>query len=159
MNGVGLRIRRATQDDAKRVWEWACDPETRAMSFHSDPIPWSDHSCWYSARLADENSLLLIAEDQGGGPVGIARFEVDGDRAVVGVTVSPIHRGKGLAARLIGMATETLFARYPDVTLVDAFIKPDNTASLRAFSRAGYVPEGTAEVEGQQAHLLVMERV
>ena len=38
-----------------------------------------------------------------------------------------------------------------DVRLIDAYVKPDNAASVRAFEKAGYVLDGTSEVRGQRA--------
>ena len=154
-----LRIRNACAEDVRSVWEWTNDPTTRAMSFRSDPIPWSDHCRWYAGRLEDVSSLLLIAEDAAGDPVGMARFGVEGDRAVVGVNLSPKRRGQGLAATVIALATDRLFELYPEVVAVDAFIKPENTASHRAFARAGYHPAEDAEVGGRVAHRLVKERI
>jgi len=128
------------------------------MSFRSDPIPWGDHQEWYGARLADPDSLLLIAEDEEGGLVGMVRFDVRGSRALAGVNLAPERRGERLGSTVIALGTERLLGIRPDVEAVEALIKPENIASTRAFERAGYVPAANTEVEGQVAHRLVRER-
>ncbi|MGH9508910.1 MAG: UDP-2,4-diacetamido-2,4,6-trideoxy-beta-L-altropyranose hydrolase, partial [Terriglobales bacterium] len=57
--GPPLRLRRATEQDCRLLWEWANDPDTRANSFSSELIPWDDHQRWFRAKLSDPACLLL----------------------------------------------------------------------------------------------------
>ena len=128
-----MTIREVREDDCRVLWEWANDPLTRAASYNSEPIPWDDHRSWFAEKLASRLYLALV-DDQ---PVGHIRFARSDAAAVVGVVVSPDHRGEGLGAALIRRGTERFFSET-GVERVDAFIKAENAASTRAFEKAGY---------------------
>lgn len=127
-------VRPATEADRRILWEWANDPETRAQSFNTDPIPWHDHRAWFDRVLADESRFLVIgcAPD----PVGVVRFDIEADDATISVTIAPGMRGGGLGVRLIRAATAWFHERHP--LPVTAWIRTTNTRSLRAFEQAGY---------------------
>ena len=146
MNEGSLHLRPATADDCRRVWEWANDPAVRAVSFTSDAIPWEQHVAWFTRKLADANTRLWIAE-QDGAPLGQVRFDLDGSTATISVSLDTTRRGKSLGALLIWSACHKLF-RESAVDAVHALIKPDNAASVRAFEKAGFEPAGQTEVKG-----------
>jgi spore coat polysaccharide biosynthesis predicted glycosyltransferase SpsG/RimJ/RimL family protein N-acetyltransferase len=132
-----VTLRRVGTPDAVTLWNWVNDPATRAASFTTDPVPWEDHEAWLSDRLRDEDADLWLAEDAAG-PWGLVRFHAVGDTAEIGVTVAPEHRGQGLAAPLIRSGVRGLFASRPATRVVDARIRPENTASVAAFDAAGF---------------------
>jgi RimJ/RimL family protein N-acetyltransferase len=149
VNGVALRP--AREDDCRRVFEWASDPETRAASFHPEPIPWSDHERWYAASLESGTRHLRIAE-AGGVPVGLARLDrMDDDPAAaeIGIHLAPEHRGRGLSVPvLLAARTEAEALGFAKVV---ARIRPDNLRSIRAFERAGFALVRVEAVAGLDA--------
>lgn len=126
-----MRVRPAAVSDAELLYAWRNDPETRRQSRTADVVPWDEHIRWLEGVIASPNRLLLVGEDERG-PVGTVRFEVDEGRAEISVTVGPERRGKGHAVPLIRLACSWI--RVP----IDAFIRRDNVASIRAFERAGF---------------------
>jgi UDP-2,4-diacetamido-2,4,6-trideoxy-beta-L-altropyranose hydrolase len=154
-----LRLRSAAAGDARLLFEWANDPEVRAASFSSAPIPWETHSAWFEKKLGSVGSYMLIAEAMGadgrGIPCGQIRFDVrpDGEWEV-DVSVAKIIRGHGLASRLIALGVQRLRQIHRDAS-VHAFIKPANTASVKVFERAGFVRRGDAQIQGHAAIHLV----
>lgn len=130
-NQRGMQLRPATGDDARLLFEWANDPQTRAASFNSDPIAWDTHVDWLQRRLNDRDTRIWIGEVDGD-PVGQVRFQRDGGEWEISVVVAPDARGNGHAASLIAAGTREL--GEPIV----ARIKPANEASIRAFEKAGY---------------------
>jgi len=157
LRGQLLRVRPATTDDALLLWNWANDPKVRAVSFHSEPIPWETHRRWFASKLQDENCRIMVAELPGAGPVGVVRFETEGDEAAISVSVAKEFRGQGLGAETIRRGTE-IFLAETTARCVRAFVKPDNTTSLRAFENAGYQPTGEVSHEGRPARLLIAQR-
>lgn len=150
-----LHLRPARWDDARCLWEWANNPETRAVSFSSAPIPWPHHERWFAAHLDDASHVMFIGQARGGIPVGCVRFELAGPTAVISVNVAPAFRGSGFGRWLIRLgALEVL--RMPRVTEVHAYVKPDNVASVRAFEGAGFLLHSRSEVHGQPALLLAL---
>lgn len=141
-----LTLRLATRDDARLVWEVNSHPSVREQSTRTDPIPWESHVVWFERTLAKETSLLLVGED-GPTPVGIVRFDQEGEGAVISVALRPEHRGRGWGAQIIALGTERAFSRGFGPVAV-AYVRPSNEASRRAFLAAGYRPAGHVIKEG-----------
>jgi UDP-2,4-diacetamido-2,4,6-trideoxy-beta-L-altropyranose hydrolase len=131
-----LQLRRAEPEDARILWEWRNDAQTRAMSLQSDFIEWEQHRAWMQTRLEDENSEVWIAL-KNGEPVGSVRFASVEMKATISVVLAPQWRGLGLGCNLIEMGCRVLF-RLWDVSIIRALIKSENVASRRAFSKAGF---------------------
>ena len=109
--------------------------------------------------LADPRTVLWMAsEDAPDGPlVGVARFALEGGEATVSVALAPERRGRGEGPALILRASHALF-QTTDAASIHAWIKPENTASLSAFAKAGYRRVGAAEMRGQPAEHCVLAR-
>ncbi len=151
-----FRLRRAAASDAKRIWEWANDPVVRAASFHSEPIPWEVHERWFAKQLSEERAHLFIAELDGE-PVAQLRFAVDGDAAVISIGMGAVLRGRRYASALLVRAAREIF-RVSEIERIVALIKPGNTASARAFSRAGFQQEEDRTEAGQTALCYTLSR-
>lgn len=153
---TGLGLRPADADDELSTLDWANDPITRAASFGRSEISTDDHHRWFTAKLNDAAQRMWIAEDADGHPAGIIRCDLPKNRdgsAQIHLTLAASHRGRGLAAKAIAAACRRITAGHLAASL-DALIMPDNPASLRAFSRAGFVPAGTTTVRGHSAQVL-----
>lgn len=138
MGGPALRLRPATADDARLVWEWVNDPLVRASSFAPAPIPWTDHEAWFAGLLADDARVLFIVHDVDDAPIGQVRFERRADDLhEIAISLAAAGRGRGIGAEVIAAGLRSLWSRAPG-TRVLARIKPTNHASLRAFATAGF---------------------
>ena len=131
---------------------WTNDPVVRQHSFSPKPVARAEHEAWLRARLADPNSLLLLAEDiDSGAPVGLIRFQVAGTLATLSYQLAAAWRGRGLAAPLLLAGTEAVQQRFPRVRRVQGQVRAANLASGRAFERAGFeraALEADAPAEG-----------
>ncbi len=132
IRGEDLRLRHVQEKDCRQLWEWANDPEVRPVSFATEPISWERHLEWFNSKLCDPNAVLYLVVDSGGIPAGQVRYQIDETRAAVSISLAPQFRGKGYGEVVLKMATEDLF-RTTAVTQIDAYVKPNNTASLRLF--------------------------
>src|SRR5579862_244370 len=146
-----LSIRIAKDGDCKLLWEWANDPEVRASAFSSASISWDDHVAWFREKLTDENCRILIAIDAAGIAVGQMRLDKrDVGDADVDISVDSRFRGLGYASHLIELGANWAFAEW-DIKSLNAFVKPGNVASAKAFERAGFKPRATVIVKGHTA--------
>jgi len=150
MQGYPLSARMATPDDARLLWEWVNDPDVRASAFNMAPIAWEEHLAWFTRRLADANCALVIVSDETGTPVGQVRFEGEGATATVDISLAPAARGRGLSARALKLGVGMLFDD-PCREGVRAWVKTANTASQKAFERAGFRRIGEKKMHGQKA--------
>lgn len=153
-----LELRRAGPEDCRLLWEWANDAQVRASSFSSAPIPWEQHVRWFAERLSDPRCFMFLGFDAIGVPVGQVRFEVkaEGD-AIVHVSVDPLRRGCGYGRLLVSRCLEEVSSAAA-VRFVHAYIKPENSASKRAFESAGFREVGNQEGPGGPALHYVKER-
>jgi UDP-2,4-diacetamido-2,4,6-trideoxy-beta-L-altropyranose hydrolase len=135
----GVRVRRATMADARLLWRWANDPDTRSASLSPEPIPYTEHVRWLRDRLADRSCLLLIGRN-GAGPLGQVRFERRETDAEVSISVAPEHRGT-VGGLVLESAVRRVRRGLPEANLL-AQVKIDNGPSRRLFERAGFRPVG-----------------
>jgi RimJ/RimL family protein N-acetyltransferase len=134
---VGLSLRPATADDSERLLAWRNDPQTRAMAVVQAAVERATHARWLATRLNDADTLLSIAVEDGE-PVGTVRLDRhDRDEAELSITIAPAARGRGLARPAIELGVEHAQREW-GVTRVTARIRPENTASRRAFAAAGF---------------------
>lgn len=153
-----IPLRAACRDDCGLIFRWANDPDCRAASFSTGLIPWEEHVRWFEGKLADPDCTLFIALDQKSSPMGQVRFEVKGKVAVISVSIDPCIRGQGMGSLMVLRAAEEIFKRRP-ISLVNAFIKPENQRSIRAFEKAGFTLAGQEVVKGCQALRYIKERI
>ncbi|MFD2569940.1 GNAT family N-acetyltransferase [Spirosoma soli] len=137
-----IHHRLAQPDDAQLYYAWANDPDTRRQSFNSAPISLETHTSWFTRKLTDSNTLMLVFENESNHPVGQVRFERTPvadmpDEIIIGVSVDAHQRGKGLASELIRQGCKACRKTWGDVT-IHAYIKLDNQASIRSFEKAGF---------------------
>ena len=147
-----VAIRAATLEDAKLVWEWRNDPEARAASFTTREIPFEEHRDWFARALADpqRRMFVILAHNR---PVGYVRFAVEDDRAEISVGVDALERGRGYGTAAIGIASDLVLTGA--VRRVVAHVKTDNPKSRATFVRAGFMLDGTAQIAGTDAWVLV----
>ena len=155
--GLTVRLRLATLDDCRMVWEWANEPAVRAASFNSNPIEWDDHVGWFKGKLQTPSCLYYIALNHMGLPIGQVRFDTKGDKAEINISIGSGFRGCGFGPETIRTASERLFCQT-QVTRINANIKPENRASIHAFAKAGYKEVGVRLVKGEQALEMTLEK-
>jgi UDP-2,4-diacetamido-2,4,6-trideoxy-beta-L-altropyranose hydrolase len=157
LRGNMLTLRPVRADDCRLIWEWANDHVTRAQSFSTEPISWEEHSAWFEAKQTDPLSRFYIAEDENAAPIGQVRYQIEGETAVISVSLAPNQRGLGYSTEIIRLGTQELWTTTT-VNLIYAYIKPDNCVSISAFTKAGFVNAGTTEVQGYPALHFVLRR-
>ena len=141
---ISSSLRPAVWSDAAQLLAWANDQQTRAASFHSEPITLTAHQAWLRAILRDPERRLLLDT---GGTVRLAR---SGEEAVVSVTVAPDQRGRGEGRRLLTALADWTRAAGFCRRLV-AWVRHDNPASLRLFPAAGYQAVTSGAIAGHPA--------
>lgn len=131
-------IRPADNLDMTDLFNLANQETVRKNSFHSEAIELENHKPWYSHKISDPNCLFLVArlENKFAGQL---RFEIEGKSAIVGISICPELRGKGVASKFLQIGIGKLTKKFPKVKNILAYIKPDNPASIRLFEKAGFL--------------------
>lgn len=131
-----FRLRKAAARDCRKIYELSNSPGVRANSIDTSKIAWAGHKRWYAGKIEDPAYLFLVAEVRDF--AGQLRYEVSGEEALVSISISDLFRGRGLAAPLLTAGNRELFSAFPGVRRINAYIRPGNRASIKAFERAGY---------------------
>ncbi len=129
-------MRQAADRDSGILLSWANDPETRLNSYYSEMITKDVHEKWYRKKLSDPGSRIWLAEDNES--IGMVRIDKEEDGYTMSINLAPEQRGKGLAEKVLRMASLHFFSEFPDENIY-AWIKKDNILSQKAFSAAGFI--------------------
>jgi UDP-2,4-diacetamido-2,4,6-trideoxy-beta-L-altropyranose hydrolase len=130
-------VRRATEQDSRKIWEWRNDPEIRATAIDPAAIAWESHRDWFARRIADASTVMQVAEERGTG-VGVVRFDLDGNRANVSIFLAPGQAGRGLGRIILNAGECQLKELHPHITELHADVRPENEASIALFRGANY---------------------
>jgi UDP-2,4-diacetamido-2,4,6-trideoxy-beta-L-altropyranose hydrolase len=150
MRGQKIRLRPVYKGDERLIWRWANDPEVRANSFSSEPIPWEQHQPWFRTQLNDPNCVFYLAINQQDIPIGQIRYNLKGDEAVISVSLDEVFRGQGCGSNIIALASHHLFGNS-EVRRIHSYIKTGNEPSIKSFLKAGFKQIETTMIKGQQA--------
>jgi len=151
-----IRLREAIESDSRLLFEWANDAEARANSFSSAPIPWEQHQAWFAEKLRS-SALIFIALNDEDTPIGLLRYDIVDNIAVLSMNLDRQFRGGGYGTAILSLGLEELFRATP-IGRIKAFIKPTNLASLRLFTKCGFTQAERSVVDGHAAIVFVLER-
>jgi len=135
----------AGEDDLKLLYDWVNDDLVRQQSFHSEKISLEEHQKWFRNKLKNPKAILWIAKIENK-PTGLVRFDIKNKQATIGISIDKKYRGKGYGSKILSRATEEFIRLFK--LPVFAYIKPDNSASQRAFEKAGYVYKKNETING-----------
>jgi UDP-2,4-diacetamido-2,4,6-trideoxy-beta-L-altropyranose hydrolase len=152
-----FQLRSVQQNDCRLLWEWSNAPEVRAVSFSSKSILWEDHVQWLKSKLINPNCIFYIAINQNDVPIGQIRYDIENFEATVSMSIDPKFQNQDYGSSLIKLACKQAFFDY-DITRINAYIKPTNQVSFRAFSKAGFQSMGITTLKGHQAILLIIDK-
>ncbi|BCL37785.1 UDP-2,4-diacetamido-2,4,6-trideoxy-beta-L-altropyranose hydrolase [Nostoc sp. MS1] len=148
-----LKLRPVSIEDSRLLWRWANEPQVRAVSFSSKLIAWQEHQTWFKSKF-NANCIFYIAMNEDNIPVGQIRYEIEGEEAVISISIAQEYRQQSYGTYLIEIAQKQIF-QNTGIHLVHAYIKPSNQASIKAFTQAGFHIKDTVIKQGQQAIHLV----
>lgn len=132
-----ITLEKATMADVERLYVWRNDERVRQHFFDPKPIPYQEHLAWFSASLKNPNRymLMMLASEQA---VGFLRLDVNHGAAEVSVYIDPDQHGQGFGA--LGLKAGASFVKQncPEIKKLIANVLPENIASQKAFSKAGF---------------------
>ncbi|MBU1196536.1 MAG: UDP-2,4-diacetamido-2,4,6-trideoxy-beta-L-altropyranose hydrolase [Proteobacteria bacterium] len=138
MVGAKIVLRSARINDAKLLYDWANEKETRAASFNPDPISWEAHLAWFEQKISDQNTWIYIARNHMNNDIGMIRFDKTEDFFKISYLIDKNFRGQGLGSGILKAGIEKIKS---DIKLPAQFageIKTDNPASIKSFENCGF---------------------
>lgn len=137
-----IDIRRADESDRDAIFQWRNHPQVRQHSHSSGAFTRHVHDQWFSRTLESSTRDLLIAEHSTR-PVGVLRYDIDGQTALVSIYLVPGESGGGYGPAILRAGTDWLRRVRKDVRRVVAEVLTANAASHRAFREAGFTSIGS----------------
>lgn len=100
---------------------------------------------------------MYILVNGEGDPVGQIRFEIQDDgSAEVNISIAREQRGYGYGVAALRLACDEI-VQSARVKQIVAHIKPENTASVCAFEKAGFTLQGKEIMKGCEALRMIMD--
>ena len=136
---MSLFLRNATIEDARDVFDWRNDPDTRANSFNKDELDLESHMLWFGKRLGRENTLMYILMD-GSKKAGSIRIDIEGTTGEISYMIAPLSRGKGFGKKILSLLEKTLSESEAGkrINKLTGSVLKENRASCRCFDANGY---------------------
>lgn len=134
-NNIEIRI--ANESDSPKLFEWRNHQTVKAVSKNAAPIAWTDHQSWFAKVQADKNRVLLIGQIDNE-PVGVVRFDKEGETALVSIYLVPEGGFKGQGRNLLLRAEEWIKTHRADIKSIRAEVLGANVVSQRLFMGADY---------------------
>ncbi len=142
---MALRLRPATLDDAAFLFALRTDPVVVEASNGTPPASLDHQMLWLEKTIVSPDRMLFVIEATVGDPpptpLGQCRLDLMdyGHAAEVSIALRKESRGQGLGTQvLVELARR---ATEIGVRWIEAVIKESNTASRKAFLKAGYSVE------------------
>ncbi len=133
-----LTFRKAVLADVKLYFDWANDSSVRAQSYSSNAIDFENHKKWFETKLEDDSCMLLLFQNEEKSNIGQIRIQKENVKeALIGISIAAEHRGKGLAKKMLLLASD-YFLENNKGYLINAYIKKQNISSKQAFEKAGF---------------------
>ena len=147
MGCTAIALRSATMADARDLFDWRNHPSIRAVSRESQPIEWERHEQWLASTLGDPRRILLLGH-AGDRPVGVVRFDREGDTAEVSIYLVPGAQEPGAGRELLAAAEAWFSRQHPDVKRLTAAVLGSNERSHGLFRSRGYHLDASAYSKG-----------
>ncbi len=138
-------LRKATEADAEILFRWRNEPETRANSFHTEPIPYEEHVAWLTAALQNPSQEIYIFCD-GDVPIGQVRLSTEGDVATISYGIDVAYRAQGYGQAML-RCVENLCAERGTPQMLRGYVKKNNIASQVIFERLGYTVVAAPDID------------
>lgn len=127
----------ARTDEIDLAFQLANDDTVRSNSFTPDKISQETHNSWYPKIIKNPEALVLHAFIKKSF-CGQVKFNCTANEALIGVSIVPDFRGRGLGAILLQKGIQQLQINNPAIKRIVALIKKENIASIRLFEKVGF---------------------
>lgn len=135
-----IELSRATKESVKDLFDWRNNVKIRSISKSSEIISWDEHQRWFEQVLNNDNQELLIGKIDNQA-VGVLRFDIYKDTAEVSIYLVPEGKFSGQGRNLLMCGEKWLRENRPEVTIIHATVKDENTVSKNLFKDSQYLVE------------------
>jgi hypothetical protein len=95
------------------------------------------HEQWFNYKINSKNCFMWIIENPLG-PIGQIRYDIDDNKAFIDISIIPDFRHYGVGRHLLLQTIGLLIQDRPEVKIMVAEIRSDNSTSRMFFSSIGF---------------------
>lgn len=143
IESYNVDLRQAARSDLEQLFEWRNHEIVREFSRSNEIIKWEEHETWFDSMLADNEKILLIGYYQNN-PIGVFRFDIDGNEAEVSLYLVQNLNSRGFGRPLLRAAESWLVRKRPGINILKACVLGQNIRSHHLFSSGGYKVDSTS---------------
>jgi hypothetical protein len=128
------------QSDLFEIFLWRNDSKTILYSLKSKKITFLQHLNWFRKSLVNHNVKMYIGLKKINhklSKIGVVRFDIKKNFAIVSINLNPHFRGKKFSSQLLKLCIKNLF-NFKKINL-KATIKNNNFPSIKCFLKNGFV--------------------
>lgn len=144
-----ITFREATFEDSKITFDLSNDKEVRNNSINKNQINWEEHLKWLKNKLEDRGYKIYLFYMEKVF-VGQVKFEINAQEAVISISISEEFRGQGLAQNILEKSIQNLISQFNNIKTITAYIKQNNIASTKSFSKIGFIFEKEEEIKNEK---------
>ena len=133
-----LTFRKAVFKDVQLYFNWANDKLVRENSFNKNEITLEQHINWFNYKLNSPDCFFYLFLNEQQTAVGQVRIDNVNYECIIGISIDENFRGKGLGTEMLNQACNAYFEQAPNGEII-AYVKEENTASLKLFTSAGFI--------------------
>lgn len=133
-------IRPIHQNDLFDIFLWKNNSKTIFYSLKSKKITFFQHINWFRKSLVNPNIKMYIGLKKINhklSKIGVVRFDIKKNFALVSINLNPDFRGKKFSSQLLKLCIKNFF-NFKKINL-KATIKNNNFASIKCFLKNGFV--------------------
>lgn len=140
MNGLNCYLRAVELEDAKLLYIWRNEKETRKNSFNSNLIDFNEHLNWLEKNLENNARLFYILMCDGM-EVGQVRIDIEEQIGVVNYSIDSKYRKMGYGKSILELAEQELLKNTANLKKIVGYVKLENIASRHIFQILNYQEE------------------
>lgn len=132
-----VTLRPASADDFLSYFQLKCDVSNIFWSGHDSPPEWRHLSEWYAGHIRPESRREIFIAEMNGQIVGYGYLDDKDDHLESTIGVAASQSSRSVGRRILVRLLDILRARS-ETRPVEAWIFPENVASVRAHEAAGF---------------------
>jgi RimJ/RimL family protein N-acetyltransferase len=140
-----MKMRMANENDTHIYYQWANDEVVRNNSYNTKKINLDDHINWFTKKLNSSECNFYFFTNEENIPVGQVRIDLSENENIIGISVDTNFRKFNFSTGMLVMASRDYFKKNKNNTII-AYIKEQNSTSLKTFLNAGFELIGKAKM-------------
>ncbi len=116
---------------------------------------WENHKRWYKFLIKSPSYALYTVTNKDEEFLGYVKFEIDEEFAIINIFLIEEMRGKNISSDIIRLSMEEFTFRNSKISVIFAYILEENTASIKAFRKVGFVFDSLEEYKGLEHMLFI----